>query len=225
MIRKAIGFFMMPRKAGVPISGWHFPTNDNLLELCLAVDPDYTYSSNDVGNKLRESGTRHWINSGGINTYGFSLLGAGFRDDSGGFWRLKEHGYISCITEIPGTGIYLGWVDAATPNLYLYDGQGVAGSKTAGYPIRLFKDDSNDPGSLTDIDGNVYPTVKIGNQVIMARNLKVTHFNDGTRIPLVTDNTAWGALATPGRCHFNNNIAYKSVYGELYNWYFMEYGL
>ena len=84
----------------------------------------------------------------------------------------------------------------------------------------------NDPNNLTssgtvkDIDGNVYHTVKIGKQVWMVENLKTTKYNDGTSIPCFTVNTAWKNLLTPAFCWYNNDAAtYKNKYGALYNWY------
>jgi uncharacterized protein (TIGR02145 family) len=59
----------------------------------------------------------------------------------------------------------------------------------------------------------------------MVENLKTTRYNDGTAIPLVTDNTAWAALTTPGYCWYNNDAAtYKNTYGALYNWYTVNTG-
>jgi uncharacterized protein (TIGR02145 family) len=73
--------------------------------------------------------------------------------------------------------------------------------------------------SITDIDGNIYKTIKIGNQEWMAENLKTTRFNDGTAIPLVTDNNIWNKLITPGYCWYNNDEeGFKNIYGAYYNW-------
>jgi len=82
-------------------------------------------------------------------------------------------------------------------------------SKFYGNSIRLIKDDSTDPGTLTDKDGNIYKTVKIGNQVWTASNWKCTHYSDGSEIPNVTDNTAWSALTTGAWCVYNNDINNK----------------
>jgi uncharacterized protein (TIGR02145 family) len=85
------------------------------------------------------------------------------------------------------------------------------------------KDDNNNDqglsGTVTDIDGNVYHTVTIGTQTWMVENLKTTHFNDSTAIPLV-ESMEWTGLKTSGYCWYNNNSAmYKATYGALYNWY------
>jgi uncharacterized protein (TIGR02145 family) len=73
--------------------------------------------------------------------------------------------------------------------------------------------------SVTDIDGNVYAIVKIGNQIWMAENLKVTKYLDGTAIPNVTDNTSWAGLSTGAYCYYNNESSNGDSYGALYNWY------
>jgi uncharacterized protein (TIGR02145 family) len=78
--------------------------------------------------------------------------------------------------------------------------------------------------TVTDADGNVYNTVTIGTQVWMVENLKTTKYNDGTDIPLITDNAAWTGLSTPGYCWYGNNIVNKDIYGGLYNWYTVNTG-
>ena len=75
-------------------------------------------------------------------------------------------------------------------------------------------------GSVTDIDGNVYKTIQIGNQVWMAENLKTTHYQNGERIQNISDNSTWSALTTGAYCWFNNDSnLYKETYGALYNFY------
>jgi uncharacterized protein (TIGR02145 family) len=79
------------------------------------------------------------------------------------------------------------------------------------------------PVTVSDVDGNSYPTVIIGTQVWMAENLKTTKYNDGSIIPLVTDGAAWTALSTPGYCFYNNDApTYKAIYGTLYNCYALD---
>ena len=78
---------------------------------------------------------------------------------------------------------------------------------------------------VTDVEGNVYQTVRIGNQVWMAENLKTTKYNDETAIPNVTENTEWIALSEDAYCWAQNNEAtFKPLYGALYNWYAVETG-
>jgi len=64
--------------------------------------------------------------------------------------------------------------------------------------------DQPDPSNtVTDIDGNIYPIVKIGTQKWMAKNLMVTKAPDGSAI------TSY--------C-FNDNTVYEDNYGRLYTW-------
>lgn len=79
-------------------------------------------------------------------------------------------------------------------------------------------------GTVTDIDGNSYATIQIGNQTWMAENLKTTHYNDGSAIPNVTDNTTWTGLTTGAWCNYNNDLINNSTYGKLYNWYAINTG-
>jgi len=77
-------------------------------------------------------------------------------------------------------------------------------------------------GSVTDVDGNIYQTVKIGDQLWMAENLEVTHYRNGDPIPFVTDPEDWGGLSTGAYCEHNNNSASVDVYGRLYNWFAVD---
>ncbi len=81
-------------------------------------------------------------------------------------------------------------------------------------------------GTVTDIDGNVYKTIKIGKQWWMAENLRVEHYYDGTQIQQVTGNYAWSTLETPRYCYYNNTTNADSIkrYGAIYNWHAVETG-
>jgi len=74
-------------------------------------------------------------------------------------------------------------------------------------------------GTVTDVDGKVYDTVKIGNQWWMTENLEVTKYRDGTPIPNVTDNETWTSLSTGAYCYYDNNSSNGAIYGPLYNFH------
>ncbi|MEI6752600.1 MAG: fibrobacter succinogenes major paralogous domain-containing protein [Paludibacter sp.] len=79
-------------------------------------------------------------------------------------------------------------------------------------------------GSIKDVDGNFYRTIKIGSQTWMVENLKTNKYNDGSAIPAVTDNTVWRNLTTGACCNYNNDAANAAKYGKLYNWYAVNTG-
>lgn len=86
------------------------------------------------------------------------------------------------------------------------------------------KNKNTNTTTVTDVDGNVYHTVTIGNQVWMRENLRVTHYRDGSVIPNVTDGTEWWNLASAAWCNYENNAANGNTYGKLYNWHAVNSG-
>lgn len=74
-------------------------------------------------------------------------------------------------------------------------------------------------GTVSDIDGNVYKTIQIGNQIWMAENLKTTKFNNGKPIPKTADKANWKGLMSGGVCFYEDNSINGKTYGALYNWH------
>lgn len=74
--------------------------------------------------------------------------------------------------------------------------------------------------TITDFDGTRYKTVQIGDQIWMAENLKTTHYANGTKIELITDERAWGDLSFSDKAmsYYTNSIGNKEAYGALYTW-------
>lgn len=70
--------------------------------------------------------------------------------------------------------------------------------------------------AITDIQGNIYTTVKIGAQEWMAENLRTTLFNDSSIIQYEGNSNAWGAATAARYCYGGEGI--------LYNWYAVESG-
>ncbi len=85
--------------------------------------------------------------------------------------------------------------------------------------IMTFTTEEKTTGTVSDIDGNVYKTIKIGDQWWMAENLKVTHYRNGDEIPKVTNTTEWVNLNSGAYCNYNNDKNNADTYGRLYNWY------
>ncbi len=65
--------------------------------------------------------------------------------------------------------------------------------------------------TITDYDGNVYGTVKIGEQIWMSENLRSLHYADGSVIDSI-----WV---------YNNNESNAAVWGRLYSWKAATHGV
>lgn len=85
--------------------------------------------------------------------------------------------------------------------------------------FQLCEGDTFVTGTMSDFDQNNYNTVLIGDIWWMANDLRVTHYSNGTLIPLMDENLEWSNASIGGYCYYNNNIANSSTYGNIYNGY------
>lgn len=75
-------------------------------------------------------------------------------------------------------------------------------------------------GTVTDIDGNIYPTVQIGSQEWMAENLQVTHYRNGDEILDYGSRKIWDdEYYRAAYCMIDNDPEVKSKYGLVYTFY------
>jgi len=75
-----------------------------------------------------------------------------------------------------------------------------------------------DDKTVTDIDGNIYKIVTIGDQVWMAENLKVIHYRNGDAIDCKVEVREWMISKTGAFCSYDNDEKYTPTYGLLYNY-------
>lgn len=115
-----------------------------------------------------------------------------------------------------GSGSFISTIKDLQPQTYYYVRAFATNSDGTGYgEERSFRTKTMNSTVVQDVDGNAYPTVKIGDQVWMAKNLKATKFRSGARITNVTDNDQWSNLSTPAYSYYNNVSG--NGYGLLYN--------
>lgn len=83
---------------------------------------------------------------------------------------------------------------------------------------------SADPATVTDIDGNVYTTVRIGTQLWTVENLRTTRYKDGSAINTGLSDAAWGSATTGAFALYADNNTNNDLYGKLYNWHAVNTG-
>ena len=202
--------------------GWHVPSDSEWkqLEMCLGMsqaEADTTgWRGTDEGGMLKEAGTTHWNppNTGATNESGFAALPGGYRYTIGSF---NGMGYDATFWSFMEQSSYSAW--GRSLNFTYSQISRYYADKHHGFSVRCVKDYT---GTVTDIDGNTYQTIKIGDQWWMAENLKVTHYRNGDPIPNVTDSTEWTNLTTCAYCEYDNDSANVDTYGRLYNWYAVD---
>jgi uncharacterized protein (TIGR02145 family) len=211
---------------GIIPAGWHLPSRDEFRTLLLTLDPDGSEpvpsgAGNDAGNHLKEAGVTYWgsgLNIGADNSSGFSAKGSGKRTQLGYFTGFND------VCEFWQSSLMVG-MDAAYTSVLMQDYADLYTwvSSTswgqlyiAGISIRLIKDDHtwSAGDSLTDNEGNKYPTIEIGEQVWMASNLITKHYNNGDAIANVQPSDDWTEADYGAWCYFNNDSTLAYSGGE-----------
>lgn len=72
---------------------------------------------------------------------------------------------------------------------------------------------------VTDIDGNTYDTIVIGNQTWLKQDLKVSRFRNGDSIPLIAETKDWVKMKSCACCDYINGPVNITFTNRLYNWF------
>jgi uncharacterized protein (TIGR02145 family) len=127
-------------------------------------------------------------------------------------------------TDGTGAGSFTSNITGLSPNTTYYVRAYATNTTCTGYGSAQVSFTTYNYDAIIDIDANYYNITTIGTQVWITENLRTTKFTDNTSITLVSVNTAWSALITPGYTWYANDVTYKDTYGALYNWYTVASG-
>ncbi len=119
------------------------------------------------------------------------------------------------------TGSFMDTVSDLSPSTIYYVRAYVISNSVPEYgQEKSFTTAASSLNTLTDIEGNFYNTVKIGDQTWMADNLRVTQYPDGTQILKVEDQGTWFdfGLDDQAYCWYDNILTHGYIYGALYTW-------
>jgi uncharacterized protein (TIGR02145 family) len=76
--------------------------------------------------------------------------------------------------------------------------------------------------TVTDVDGNEYKTVQIGNQLWMAENLRATRYQNGDPIPDISALSRCSDLLSGAYSYYENDPNHVDAYGLMYNWFAVD---
>ena len=201
-----------PYVQGVCPEGWAIPSMAQYYNAVSTVANIDGMKSTDINKWLPEHA--------GTDESGFSAVGAGFYNAGLGFESLLGKTWFWSYDQNIHTA------QSASIGYYCNEMLNEEQPKGMGFSVRCIKRDSGEdtptsaqacPGvpTVTDVDGNVYNTVQIGDQCWMRENLKTTKYANGTNIPLGTTTSSYDVAY---RYYPNDNSANVTDYGYLYNW-------
>ncbi len=162
--------------------------------------------------------TMNSATSGGTIT----STGGGTISDKGICWSTQINPDLSDFftNNGPGAGSYTSNMTSLAPGTTYYVRAYATNNAGTSFGSQIEFTTRPEEGTVTDIDGNVYRTVRIGTQWWMAENLRTTHYTNGDPIELVTGDDAWRTLDRPAYCWYANQPAvYGELCGAIYNWF------
>ncbi len=189
---------------GICPTGWHVPSDAEWTQLTdyVSSQNEYTCSNNSeyiakalaspTGWNPSETTCAVGYSQGNNDATGFSALPAGFWSESHSFNNAYSESNFWSSTQYDGfrTAAYTRYLDSkkagVVRDFYL---------KTSAFSVRCIRDIVIDENScseaktVTDKEGNVYATVKIGNQCWMRENMRTKKYEDGTDIIAGGNNT------------------------------------
>ena len=206
-----------PAATKVCPEGWHLPHDYEWMQLIKIVgdrvnDSGWAIEHHKIADALSsEEGWKYsHYNENRNNSTGFSALPAGTSlcgncfGTEATFWSATAKDYRNAYTR----GIWSG----VLPHHQ--------NAKEIGYSVRCIRDKEPTtqstfiPNAVTDIDGNTYNAVQIGEQIWMAENMRTTKFRNGKKIELSNR----PSIETPYRYCPGNDPQNVPHYGYLYNW-------
>jgi uncharacterized protein (TIGR02145 family) len=199
---------------GIAPVGWEVPSDVNFATMLTALGGvEYNAVWLLVGGYMKINSLLFWDdpNLGADNSSGLSVKGTGKRysNNSGIFGNQKI--VASFWNSTPHTGEFARCTILSFNSADVQSTQSwyVSTQRADGLSIRLVNNSTGlsngQSGTMTDYDGNVYPTICINGQEWMASNLKVKHYNNGEDIPNVTVNEDWAALTSGAWCVYDND--------------------
>jgi uncharacterized protein (TIGR02145 family) len=107
--------------------------------------------------------------------------------------------YMRAYAKSPDGVYYSSVQTVTTDSLYLASGNGV-----------------------TDIDGNAYTSIIVGDMEWTVENLRVSKFNNGDAIPYVANGSSWTSTSTSAFTYYASDPTYNLLFGKWYNWYAID---
>lgn len=145
------------------------------------------------------------------------------------------------LENLPDLDAFIGMEDAQQGDMLFYSGEGwqVLNPGEEGQVLMVVEgipqwaevpENGDESGTVSDIDGNVYPTVVIGSQEWMAENLRTTRYANGDDIATGLDDNEWITTSDGAYAIFphenvegvNSEEQMIEYYGKLYNWYAVD---